>query len=146
MKNIKIVLIGDSPAIYVCGIYLYTANVKPLIIRKDLGLEYECTVLPGLRKTKAEYVQSCYEQAYNMKIEIQDAKQLKIESIENDKFRIEYDGKMVEADIVVSDVSLGIEPSKSVYIVEDRLLANEGIVLGGEGCAIAFEIKDILNE
>jgi len=143
MKDSRIVLIGDTPAIYVCSIYLHTANAEHTVIRKDLGLQYTCNVLPGLEASKEEYNQKCYEQVVNMGIEVVSAESVSVST--NGNYLVKYDGKTIEADIVVTDRSLGSPASENMYIVEDRITRKEGIILGGEGCKIAFAIKDKLN-
>lgn len=139
----KIVIVGDSPATYVCGIYLYTANIQPVIIRSRMGLDYNCTVLPGLDLTKEEYVQRCCDQAANMGLDVREGKS--VSATKKDRFVVSYDGSTIEADILVTDVSLGLQESDSLYVIEDLALEKEAIVVAGAGCVVAFEIKDSLN-
>jgi len=78
-KNVPVVYIGDSPGIYVSAIYMLTANHPPVIIRKDCGLKYQCTCVPGLPGVnKEEYLEKCYLQAKNMGIKIIEGKNVKI--------------------------------------------------------------------
>lgn len=144
MLRKKIVIVGDSPATYVCGIYLYTANIQPVIIRNKMGLEYKCTVTPGLDLTKEEYDQRCYEQAANMGLDIREGKSVSV--TKKDNFVVSYDGNTIEADILVTDVSLGLPGSENLYVIESLILEREAIVVAGAGCVVAFEIKDCLNK
>lgn len=139
----KIVIVGDSPATYVCAIYLYTANIQPVIVKTRMGLDYDCNVLPGLDLTKEEYIQRCCEQAANMGLDIREGKNVSV--TREDRFVVSYDGSIIEADILVTDVSLGLQESDSLYIIEDLILEREAIVVAGAGCVVAFEIKDSLN-
>lgn len=147
MKNLKIAIIGDSPATYVCAIYLFTANIKPVVIRNKMKFDYSCKILPGLEANKEEYDQKCYEQAANMGINIIKADTLKVRTNDGQhKYLIEYDNQVIEADIIVTDISLGIDASETMYIVEDMVYSKEAIILGGEGCKIAFHIKEACNQ
>lgn len=139
----KIVIVGDSPATYVCAIYLYTANIQPVIVKTRMCLDYDCNVLPGLDLTKEEYIQRCCEQAANMGLDIREGKNVSV--TREDRFVVSYDGSIIEADILVTDVSLGLKESDSLYIIEDLILEREAIVVAGAGCVVAFEIKDSLN-
>lgn len=143
MLERKIVIVGDSPATYVCGIYLYTANIQPIIIRSNMNLDYKCTVLPGLDLTGEEYNQKCYEQAANMGLDIREGKNVSV--TKKEKFIVSCDGCTVEADILVTDVSLGLRGSDDLYVIEDLIFEREAIVVAGAGCVAAFEIKDSLN-
>lgn len=145
MKEKSIVIIGDSPATYICAIYLFTANIKPVVIRKDLSLEYICTFAPGVEADKEEYNRKCYEQAKNMGIDIQDASDIEITK-DGDRFKMSVDSKAMESDILVLDRNItGLKLDENLFIVSDLMLEKEAIVVAGTGCMIAFEIKDIMN-
>jgi thioredoxin reductase len=143
MQKRRIVIVGDSPATYVCGIYLYTANIQPVIIRNSMGLDYRCTVIPGLDLTGEEYNQKCYEQAANMGLDIREGRS--VSATKGDRFVVSYDGYTIEADILVTDESLGLPGSGDLYVIESLILEREAIVVAGAGCVAAFEIKDCLN-
>ena len=144
MQDKKIVIIGDSPATYICAIYLHTANICPIIIKKDMNLSYLCTFVPGIEAGKEEYTQKCYEQAKHMGITIFECKTLKVTE-SNSKYTIKYDDGLIEADIVVADSSLDLRTNDNLFIVDDLLLEREAIVVAGTGCTIAFEIKELME-
>ncbi|KAM0680543.1 hypothetical protein GINT2_001231 [Glugoides intestinalis] len=148
MQEKSIIIIGDTPAIYVCAIYLFTANIKPLVIRKDMGLDYVCTYTPGLEATKEEYNQKCYEQAKSMGVEILDCKSIKV-SKNKAAFTVDDGNKTFNADILVTDCGLdGIScenDSDNIFVVANKLLEKEAIVIAGIGCEIAFKIKEIIQ-
>lgn len=144
MKEKSIVIIGDSPATYICAIYLFTANIKPLVIRKDLSLDYVCTFAPGVEANKEEYNQKCYEQAKNMGIDVMESDKVEV-SKDGAKFKISTDSKNVECDILVLDKNTGLKLDENLFIVNDLMLEKEAIVVAGTGCMIAFEIKELLN-
>lgn len=140
----SIILIGDSPAIYVCAIYLYTANLFPLIVRTAQNLNYKCTAVPGVDATKEEYNEKCYLQAKNMGIQIEDASKVQVKS-DNGKYEVYYNEKSRICKFLVSDVSMNVGSSDCVFVVDDLIYEREAIVVAGTGCMIAFEIKDIIN-
>jgi thioredoxin reductase len=144
MQDKKIILIGDSPAIYICAIYLHTANISPLIIKKNMNLDYLCSFVPGVEGGKEEYNQKCYEQAKHMGITISECSTVTVTEFDN-KFTVKYDENTIEGDIVVSDTSLDLKLNDNVFIIDDLLLEREAIVVAGTGCTIAFEIKELLE-
>ncbi len=142
-----IFLVGDSPAIYVCAIYLYTANIKPIVLRRNFSWDYTCNVFPGLNLSKTEIDSNCYEQARHMGIKIIESAKFNVFKEQN-KYVIELDDTTINADILVADSELNnIKPSESLFIVKERLnnSLQESIIIAGEGCKIAFEIKDLIN-
>lgn len=144
-SNKSIVIIGDSPATYICSIYLHTANIKHLVIRSPSDLDYKCTFVPAMDNTKEEYNQKCYEQVKNMKINIVETQNKCDVTKEGEQFVIKYDNNTVTADYLVSDIDLKIGNFKNLFIVEEKLLEKEAIVVAGVGCMIAFEIKELVN-
>lgn len=144
MEDKKIVILGDSPATYTCGIYLFTANLQPVIIKKNMGLDYICTFVPGLDVDKNEYNKKCHDQASNMGITIYNTEKIDISEV-NGKFILKYDKNVIECDILVSDMPLSLKSNENLFVVENLLLEKEAIVVAGVGCMIAFEIKDMIH-
>jgi thioredoxin reductase len=144
MHDKKIVILGDSPATYTCGIYLFTANLQPVIIKKNMGLDYICTFVPGLDVDKNEYNKKCHDQASNMGITIYNTEKIDISEV-NGKFIVKYDENVIECDILVSDMPLSLKSNENLFVVENLLLEKEAIVVAGVGCMIAFEIKDMVH-
>lgn len=144
MQDKKIIIIGDSPATYICGIYLHTANISPIIIKKDMNLSYECTFAPGVEAGKEEYIQKCHDQAKHMGIAILEA-EIVTASESNGKFIVKHDDKTIECDILVADMPLGLKSNDNLFVIDDLLLEKEAIVVAGTGCTVAFEIKEIMQ-
>lgn len=145
MTEKKIVILGDTPATYICAIYLFTANIKHLVVRHNFAMDYKCTFTPGLEATKDEYNQKCYEQAKNMGVEIAESNSRCTVARQDGKFLVNYGSSAILADFLVSDVDLGIGNDKSLFIVQDMLLEKEAIVVAGVGCMIAFKIKETVH-
>ncbi|ELA41729.1 uncharacterized protein VICG_01233 [Vittaforma corneae ATCC 50505] len=145
MAEKRIVILGDSPATYTCAIYLFTANIRHLVIRHSFALDYKCTFVPGLDATRDEYNQKCYEQAKNMGVEIAESNNKCTVTTENGKFLIKYDSNTILADFLVSDVDLDLGNDKNLFVVENKLPEREAIVVAGVGCMIAFEIKEAVH-
>lgn len=144
MQDKKIVIIGDSPAAYTCAIYLFTANMSPIIIKKDMNLEYSCTFVPGVDAEKAEYNQRCLDQAKHMGITIFEAEKISVVEA-NNKYTVNYDDKSIESDVLVLDMPLNLKQKENLFIVDSLLLEREAIVVAGVGCMIAFEIKEMIH-
>lgn len=140
----SIVIVGDSPATYICAIYLFTANIKPLVVRASLPLEYNCTFVPGLEVGKAEYTSRCCEQAKNMGIEVVEGKECSVKS-EDGRYTVTYGTESVTADYLVLDSDMGQGKAERVFVVDQMVLEREAIEIAGVGCMIAFKIKDLLH-
>lgn len=144
MQNKRIIIIGDSPATYICGIYLHTANIPVTILRSDMNLDYSCTFVPGVEANKKEYNQKCHDQAKHMGIEVVDGEGVKVTQ-KDDIFTVSFGSKSIEADIIVSDMSVGLKANDNIFIVDNLILEREAIVIAGTGCMIAFEIKEMVQ-
>lgn len=147
-RHYTAMIIGDSPATYICAIYLFTANISTLVVRHKLPLEYECTFSPGLDADKDEYTQRCCEQAKNMGIEVIDGDKCVVKNVrtcDSEKYAVDYDGSVVEADFIVVDSEMGQGNDKYAFVVDRMVLEREAIVVAGTGCMIAFDIKEHIN-
>ncbi|KAI4290829.1 hypothetical protein PAPHI01_0103 [Pancytospora philotis] len=145
MKEARVFLVGDSPGIYVCAIYLFTANIPITVIRQASSLEYGCRYVAGLpRITKAEFDERCMQQAKDMGISVLDGAGCSI-ACRDGVFFIRNGESEHEADYVVLDQELpDLEGQENVFTIESFVQVREAIDVAGAGCKAAFKLKELL--
>ena len=142
----QILAVGCSPGIYMCAIYLFTANIAVKVIHSESELEYECGMIAGLEEiSKEKFNEDCKAQAKNMGINVVEGKRVEIIE-ENGIQKIMVDGIKEEYDYLVLDKKINnLKEQENVFCISDLVKYNQAIVVAGAGCKIAFKIKDKLN-
>lgn len=153
MKNFKITIIGNSPGVCVCAIYLKTANIPLSFIRKDMKLKFGCSYVAGLPNTTADqFNENSFLQVKNMDIMYVDSWDIESMTLKNKKIVLKYvtSGTATDSDfttdILVLDKNIyNLEKSENIFIIEEYAQNEECIEIASAGCKIAFAIKEILN-
>ncbi|KAI5168311.1 hypothetical protein PAEPH01_0024 [Pancytospora epiphaga] len=146
MGERTIVLVGDSPGIYVCAIYLHTSNTPFKLIRKNLSLQYGCQFVPGIPYiTASDFNERCKLQAENMGIEVIQAKEVGIEDC-GDTFRVNDGFNTYLTEILVLDNNIySFKPRDNLFVISDSVRVNEAIDVAGSGCKTAFKVRAYLE-
>ncbi|KAH9412160.1 hypothetical protein HK407_01g00520 [Ordospora pajunii] len=153
MKNV--VIIGQGPAAYMCGIYIHTANLSPMIIKDSmqqapsfLGFDKVAGV-DGV-STSDEFTNLLEKQARNMSIDIVEDSVICI-SRTNNAFTVATSNALYESKALVIDsiclekkyrVSLG---DTGVFYTSDKATHNEAIIIAGAGCKVSFDLKEFIE-
>lgn len=146
MKKVDIVLVGSSPGIHVCAIYLHTANIPLTVVVHDCGLSYRCGYVAGIPGIDAgEFTKRCRQQVENMEVCVVDGGDLKI-TREGEQYTVVASGNSYRADILVLDRDVdNLASNRNVLLIENEVYCEEAIDVAGAGCRVAFAIKEIVS-
>lgn len=150
----EVVIIGGSPAVYMCGIYNHTANISPVIVKTDSqsNLDFRGSdMVSGVDAgSPEEFVRLMEEQAKNMGIRVVEAGSVGIEQTDSG-FRVRVCNKTYETkSLVIDDKHVEEEyrrvlDSKGVFYTSDRTSHREAVVMAGAGCKTAFDVKEFIE-
>lgn len=144
--SVPVILIGDSPAISTCAIYIHTANIPVLVLNTPSALAKTCTHIPGRPGVTAEeYRRDCLEQAKAMGITVLDCTALAVQE-SDDTFMVTINEQTVTGTCLVTDVAEGFPVSKRAFAVASNIQSDEALEVAGAGCRIAFYVKEILSK
>lgn len=149
----KAIIIGSSPAAYMCAIYMHTANITPLIIKTrgtDLDFSGSENVAGVNANTPEEFTALVEAQTRNMGIRVMEDEVLDISRSSN-MFKVRTNGEVHETKSLIIDDScmegkyrqeLGNE---GVFYTNDRISHREAIVVASAGCKTSFDVKEFIE-
>lgn len=153
MRNV--IILGQGPGAYMCGIYTHTANLSPIIIKackKSMAdfSGFENVVGAKGIQSPEEFVGLVEKQSKNMGIEVREEELLSISKKEN-HFEIETSTGIHETRSLVID-SKALEEKyrpllgcRGVFYVSDKAPYREAIILASAGCKVSFDVKEFID-
>lgn len=150
----KVVIVGGSPAAYMCSIYVHTANIPPLVVKTHSRSNFDFSgadKVAGVAAQSAEEFTGLVEQqARNMGIAVVE------ESVQDmfrdgDVFTVVTDAGSHQAEsLVVDDWELesrfrSVLGEQDVFYTSDRISHREAIVVASAGCKTSFDIKECIE-
>ncbi|KHN70404.1 thioredoxin reductase-like protein [Ordospora colligata] len=153
MKNV--VIVGQGPASYMCGIYIHTANLSPMIIKDSIQ---QAQSFIGFDKVAGvdgvgapdEFTNLLEKQARNMGIDVVNDSITCI-SRANDVFTVVTSNASYKSKSLVIDsaclekkyrAALG---ETGVFYTSDKITHNEAIIMAGAGCKVSFDVKEFIE-
>ncbi|AFN82391.1 thioredoxin reductase [Encephalitozoon romaleae SJ-2008] len=153
MRNV--VILGQGPGAYMCGIYAHTANLSPIIIKAckksmtDFSGSEKVVGVKGIQSPE-ELVGLVERQSKNMGIEVREEEILNISKKQN-HFEIETNTGTHETRSLVID-SKDLEKKyrpllggRGVFYVSDKAPYREAIILASAGCKVSFDVKEFID-
>ncbi|ADM10919.1 thioredoxin reductase [Encephalitozoon intestinalis ATCC 50506] len=151
----SVIIIGQGPGTYMCGIYIHTANLSPLILKVPGEEEMDFSGAENVVGVKdvqepKEFISLVESQARNMGIEVLEEEVVEILR-EDDYFAIKTNAGLHKTRSLVID-SRALEGryrpllgNRGVFYVNDKVPYREAIILAGAGCKISFDVKEFIN-
>lgn len=150
----KVIIVGGSPAAYMCGIYVHTANISPLIIKTTSRSNFDFSgsdKIAGVNaKTAEEFTALVEEQAMNMGIRVQKDDVVDVRR-SDEVFKVYTSNGTYETRSLVIDDRCVEEKYRSllggqgVFYTNDRISHKEAIVVTGAGCKTSFDVKEFIE-
>lgn len=153
MRNV--VIVGQSPGAYMCGIYTHTANLMPLIVKGSKGPDLEFSGsenVAGVAGVRAsgEFIDLVERQSRNMGIEVLDEDVLELSRGDGFLEIKTSSGTHRTRALVIDSAALEEKyrsslGSSGVFYTSDKTPYREAIVIAGGGCKVSFDVKEFLE-
>ena len=148
MAKDRVVIIGNTPGVCVCAIYLFTANVPVTVIRTDRQYDLPCSFVAGLPGISyQEFLDRSFEQAVHMKIPVITASEFSVEYIsQKNSYAVSVPDEEIEGRFLVVSSREEYAPGsdKGFFSIDDVSEMKEAVVEAGAGCKVAFSIKEVV--
>ncbi|KAG5858898.1 hypothetical protein KMI_10g15970 [Encephalitozoon hellem] len=153
MRNV--VILGQSPGAYMCGIYTHTANLSPMIIKPcEESMEdfsgFKSIV--GVKEVQCpnELMDLIERQSRNMGIEVREGKILNVSKRENHLEVETSTGTYKTRSLVIDSKALEekyrpLLEDRGIFYVSDKAPYREAIVLAAAGCKVSFDVKEFID-
>ncbi|CAD24938.1 THIOREDOXIN REDUCTASE [Encephalitozoon cuniculi GB-M1] len=150
----SVVIVGQGPGAYMCGIYLHTANMSPLIIKAckekpDFSGSGNVVGVKGIQRPE-EFIDLVERQSRNMGINVVEEEVVEIARREG-CLEVKTDASVYKTKSLVID-SKALETryrplleDNGVFYVSDKAPCKEAIVLAGAGCKVSFDVKEFMD-